>query len=186
MTNLRANPAGDRPRVDPSAWVDPSAQVIGNVRLGARVFVGPGAVLRADETGPDGAVAAVDLGEDGNVQDGAVVHALGGTPVAVGPRTSLSHGCIVHGPARIGAGCFVGFRAVVFDAALGNGVLVGAGAVVQGVRIEAGTLVPPRSAVLTAADAAALGRTGPAEREFMEKVLAANRRLVEGYRRASP
>lgn len=115
-TSLRPNPKRDRPRVDSSAYVDPSAQIIGNVRLGPCVYVGPNAVIRADETDFSSAVAPIEIGPECNVQDGVIIHALGGAKVTVGRRSSLTHGCIVHGPCTLGTGCFVGFGAKVFDA----------------------------------------------------------------------
>lgn len=180
--NLRPNPQGDRPQVDPTAYVDPTARLIGNVRVGARAFVGPGAVLRADETGPGGAVEPIDIAAECNVQDGVIVHALGGSGVTIGPRTSLSHGCIVHGPCTVGPGCFVGFRAVVFKAVLEEGVMVGAAAVVQGVTLKAGALVPPARVVVSKEQTWALETTGDAERHFMAEVIEANLALADGYR----
>ena len=180
--NLRPNPQGDRPQVDPTACVDPTARLIGRVRVGPRAFVGPGAVLRADEAGPGGAVEAVDIGAECNVQDGVIIHALGGSGVTVGPRTSLAHGCVVHGPCMVGEGCFVGFRAVVFKAVLEAGVMVGAAAVVQGVTLKAGALVPPGRVVVSSEQTWALGMAGDAERHFMAEVVETNLALADGYR----
>ena len=183
--NLRPNPAGDMPDVDPSACVDPGAQVIGKVYIDAGTFVGPCAVLRADEADADGIVQPIIIGPNCNVQDGVIVHALKGTRVAVARNSSLSHGAVVHGPAAIGAGCFIGFRAVVFRAVIGEGVYVGSAAVVQNVRLPAGTLGPPGSIVLTQDQADALGKTGPQQRLFMQSVVAANAALASGYTRLS-
>ena len=180
-TNVRPNPAGDWPRIHPTAYVDPSAVVIGNVRIGPRVFVGPCAVIRADDPGPSGSVEPIDIAAECNIQDGVIVHALGGRSVLIGPRTSLSHGCIVHGPCRLGAGCFIGFRAVVFDAILGEGVFVGAGAIIQGVDVSGGHLIEPGCCVLRPDEAKTLPETNLSCRAFMLKVLAANQHLVEGY-----
>lgn len=180
-TSIRGNAGGDWPVVDRTAYVDPSAQVIGNVRIGARVYVGPNAVIRADEADAAGKVQAIVIGDECNVQDGVIIHALGGTEVTVGRRTSLAHGCIVHGPCAIGANSFVGFGAVVYKATLGDDAFVNAGAVVQGVDLAAGAVVPPAIAVLTEHDAAKLNKTTPANREFMEKVVKANLALAKGY-----
>lgn len=180
--SFRCNPAGDWPLVDPLAYVDPAALVIGNVHIGPRVYVGPGAVIRADELDASGQVGPVTIGPDCNVQDGVIIHALGGTEVTVGKRSSLAHGCVIHGPCAIGQGCFVGFRAVVYNASLADGVLVSAGAVVQGAKLAADSFVPPAAAVLSAEDAANLvTATTKDHREFMEKVINANLTLAEGY-----
>lgn len=179
--NIRRNPAGDQPCIHPTAYIDPSAMVIGNARIGPRVFVGPYAVLRADEPGPSGDVEMIAIEAECNIQDGVIVHALGGCPVFIGQRVSLSHGCIVHGPCRLGAGCFIGFRAVVFDAVLGEDVFVGAGSVLQGAEVQAGAFVAPGRSVLSAEEAAALPKTGLTHRSFVAKVVAANMRLLDGY-----
>jgi len=180
-TNVRPNPAGDWPRIHPTAYVDSAAVVIGNVRIGLRVFVGPGAVIRADEPGPGGAVEPIDIAADCNIQDGVIIHALGGSAVSIGSRTSLSHGCIVHGPCRVGLRCFVGFSAVVFDATLDDDVFVGAGAVLQGVHVRAGSFVAPGRSMLSADEVPALPKTTPTHRAFTAKVVAVNLRLLDGY-----
>ncbi|MEE4602286.1 MAG: hypothetical protein V2J65_13480, partial [Desulfobacteraceae bacterium] len=61
--NIRPNLAGDYPEIHPSALIDPSAQIIGNVKAGKNVFIGPLAVIRADERGPDGTVTPIIIGE---------------------------------------------------------------------------------------------------------------------------
>ncbi len=181
---FRCNPNGDLPVVDSTAYVDPSAQVIGNVHIGPEVYIGPNAVIRADESDDNGDVQPVVIESGCNVQDGAIVHALAGTQVRIGPRTSLAHGCIVHGPCIIGEWCFVGFRAVVFNAALGDGVFVDTSAVVQGVDLAANALVPPGVVVLSEEDAAKQVRTtSQADMRFRENVVTANRALADGYGR---
>jgi len=72
------NHAGDRPRIAPTAWVHPTAVVIGNVEIADRVLIDPNAVIRADEPGPDGTVGMIALEAEVNVQDGVIIHALGG------------------------------------------------------------------------------------------------------------
>jgi carbonic anhydrase/acetyltransferase-like protein (isoleucine patch superfamily) len=183
-TSLRPNPAGDWPQVDSAAYVDPTAKIIGNVRIGPGVFIGPNAVIRADEIDENGQVQPVDIGAQCNVQDGVIIHALGGTCVTIGQRTSLSHGCTIHGPCTVGKGCFIGFRSVLYDAGLGDGVFVGTGAVVQGVRLDSNSLVSPASRVLCQEHVLlSVGQTGSNERLFMDRVIAANLKLVKGYNR---
>lgn len=180
--SLRLNPVGDWPQVDPSAYIDPTAQLIGNVHIGPRVYIGPNAVVRADETDTSLRVAPIEIESECNVQDGVIIHAFGGTKVTVGCRSSLGHGCIVHGPCTLGEGCFVGFGAKVFDATIGDGVFVGTGAVVQGVELAPESLVPPAVSLFCREHVIKLiGATSPEDREFMERVVAANVALVEGY-----
>ncbi len=185
-TSLRCNPNGDWPGVDPTAYVDPSAQVIGNVHIGPKVYIGPNAVIRADESDGNGDVKPVVIESGCNVQDGAIVHALAGTQVRIGPHTSLAHGCIVHGPCKIGEWCFVGFRAVVFNTTLGDGVFIDTSAVVQGVDLPANALVGPGVVVSSKEDAAKqVGMTSQANVRFREDVVAANQTLADGYSRLS-
>ena len=177
---VRPNPRGDRPEVDPTAYVDPSAQVIGRVRIGPRVFVGPNVVIRADEVDEDGEVSPIVVEAECNLQDGVIVHALAGTKVTIGQRTSLSHGTIVHGPCSLGERCFVGFGAVVFKADVSSGVFIAARAVVEEVDVPVNTFVPPLT-FISHDQIGQLRKTNPHERGFMEKIVEANLKLVEGY-----
>jgi carbonic anhydrase/acetyltransferase-like protein (isoleucine patch superfamily) len=150
--------------------------------MGRRVYVGPNAVIRADETDFSSAVAPIEIGPECNVQDGVIIHALAGAEVTVGRRSSLAHGCIVHGPCKLGKGCFVGFGAKLFDAEIAEGAYIGTGAIVQGVRLAPESLVPAGVSVICPEDVIRLvGKTGPEERKFAERVTAANLALAKGY-----
>ena len=187
MTNhlgrsLRANPTGDWPQVDPTAYIDPTARVIGKVRIGADVYLGPYSVVRADEANDRGDVSPIVIEPECNIQDGVIIHALAGTSVTIGRRTSLTHGCIIHAPCAIGQACFIGFRAVVYEATLGDGVFVGAGSVIQAIKLVPKTLIPPGASVLSKGDVLRLADvTGPTEQLFVENVIAANLKLAKGY-----
>jgi hypothetical protein len=61
--SVQPNPNGDRPQVDPTSYIDPTARVIGNVQIGAQVFVGPNAVIRADESDDKNQVHSMLAGE---------------------------------------------------------------------------------------------------------------------------
>jgi len=181
-TSIRANPNGDWPKVDSTAYIDPTARIIGNVHVGAEVFIGPNAVIRADESDDKGQVQSIEIGPQCNVQDGVIIHALGGTHVTVGQRTSLAHGCIVHGPCTLGQDCFIGFRAVVYKASLEDGVFISAGAVVQGIDLAANSFVPAAVAVLSGEDVKRfVSTTSPTDCEFMGRVANANLVLTKGY-----
>lgn len=182
-TLLQPDPKGHLPLVDTSAWLHPTAQLIGKVRIGADVLVCAGAILRADESTEDGEVSPVEIGPGTNVQDGVIVHALAGTEVVVGQGVSLAHGCVVHGPSVVSDGCFVGFRAVVFKSNLGEGAMVSAGAVVQSVDLPPGVHVPPGAAVTTEEEVAALRQVTPDERALLDAIAAENQALLAGYRR---
>ena len=180
--SLRQNPGGYWPAVDATAYIDTTAQIIGNVRIGPQVYVGPNVIIRADEADYNGDVQPIEIGPECNVQDGVIIHALAGTKVVVGQRTSLGHGCIVHGPCTIGQGCFIGFRAVVFKATLEDGVFVGASTVVHEVDLAPKSLVPPAVSILSTEHVAELvSTTSPTDCAFMEKVVTANLALTRGY-----
>ena len=178
---MRPNPFGDWPEVHPTACIDPTAQVIGHVKIGPRVFVGPNAVVRADEPDERGCVRPIAIAEDCNVQDGVIVHALAGTEVAIGAGSSLAHGVIVHGPCRIGEGCFLGFGAVVFRSRLDQGVYVSSRAVVENADVPPDAFIPP-AAVVSQDRVGQLRRTTDQERRFTEGVARANLKLAHGYR----
>lgn len=182
---ISANPNGDFPQIDGGAFVDPSARIIGNVRIAAGCYVGPFAVIRADEAAADGKVAPIRIAEDTNIQDAVIIHALAGTAVTIGRRCSISHGAVIHGPCTVGDGCFVGFKAVVFSSTLASEVFVGTSAVVQGVEIPQGSLVAPAAAILSQYDVRqSVGEITEGERTFMNNVIEANISLVKGYKSA--
>lgn len=183
LSAVSANHAGQFPQVDKEAFVHPSAQIIGKVRVGRQVFIGPLAVIRADEQDPKGKVHPIVIEHRSNVQDGVILHALGGTRITIGHGTSLAHGCIVHGPCKCGANCFVGSRAVVFDAVLGNNTFVGTGAIVQGVKLQDSTLVPPGATITLQNEADRLGRVTAQDLGFMRRVTNTNVCLARAYSR---
>jgi phenylacetic acid degradation protein len=105
--------------VHDTAFVHPTATVIGNVVIGRDVYVGPGAVLRGDWGGV--------VIEDGcNVQETCVIHAFPGVVVRLEAGAHIGHGAVIHG-ARIGRNALIGMNAVVMDRAIvGAGCIVGA------------------------------------------------------------
>jgi carbonic anhydrase/acetyltransferase-like protein (isoleucine patch superfamily) len=171
---IEPNFAGDYPVVSSRAYVHSTAIVIGKVFLADGVFVGPRAVVRADEPGPDGTVEPVVVGPCSNVQDGVVIHALRGTGVEIGPRSSIAHAAVVHGPCKIGKNCFVGFNSVVFRATLGDGVVVMHQALVEGVTVPGGVLVPSLTAARSIADVQKLTPVPPDLIEFARSVIETN------------
>lgn len=176
---LYRNHAGDKPMVAATATIHPSAVVIGNVHIGEKVFVGPNAVIRADEPCLEGKVEAIVIDAEVNIQDGVIIHALGGSPVRIGKGSSLAHGAVIHGPCKVGENCFVGFKSVVFKADLGAGVIIQHQALVEGVTIPAGMHVPSMSGVLTEEDVGQLRSVSPELTAFAEKVRKTNVFLAE-------
>lgn len=117
------------PRIHPTAWVHPDATVIGQVSLGPRVTVWPGAVLRGD-------MGAIDIGADSNIQDGVVVHMTSGLSVTtVGERVTVGHRAILHG-CVVANDCLVGMGSILLDnCRIPDRCIVGAGALVSGGKV---------------------------------------------------
>ncbi len=176
---LQKNHAGQMPRIATSAYVHPSAVLIGNLDIGERVFIGPNAVIRSDEPGPDGKVRAIVIEMEANIQDGVIIHALGGTGVKIGRGSSLAHAAVIHGPCEIGAGCFVGFNSVVFNASIDDGSVVMHQALVQDTSIPKGVLVPSMTAICDAEAARRLMPVTDKQSGFAANVRKTNLFLTE-------
>jgi carbonic anhydrase/acetyltransferase-like protein (isoleucine patch superfamily) len=134
---------GRAPRVDPAAWIAPTATLVGDVRVEAGASVWYGCVLRAD-FGP------IIVRRGANVQDGSVLHGGGDPATEVGEGATIGHLCVVHG-AVIGAEALIGNGATVLDGAvIGARALVAGGATVPpGLRVPDGMLavgIPARVA----------------------------------------
>jgi len=127
---------GHVPKIAADAYIQGSAQVIGDVEIGAQSSVWFNVVIRAD-------VHYVRIGARTNIQDNSTVHVTTATwPTLVGDDVTVGHGVILHG-CRIGSRCLIGMGAIVMDdAEIGEDCLVAAGALVTpGLRIAAGHLV---------------------------------------------
>ena len=171
--NIIAAPGRRPPRVPESAYIDPMARVYGDVTLGERVVVLYGSILRGDDD-------SVTVGDESVILENSLLEAPRGHPVQVGRRVLVSHGAIVHG-ARVGDGALIGIGAIVLDGAeVGEEAIVAAGAVVP-----PGKRVPPRTIV-----AGVPARpVREATREDLERVrleLEAVHRKAEDYRRVLP
>jgi len=127
---------GREPAVDPSAYVAPSAVVIGSVRIGPRASIWPNCVLRGD-------IEDIVIGEGSNVQDGTVIHLADDLAAIIGSYVTVGHMAMIHA-CTIEDECLIGMRATILDGAvIGKRSIVGAGAVVT-----KNTVVPPGSLVL--------------------------------------
>lgn len=181
--NIRPNLVGDYPEIHPLALIDPSAQIIGRVILKENVFVGPLAVIRADERGPDGTVSPITIEKEVNVQDGVIIHTASGTEVILGAKTTVAHGATVHGPCKIGVGCFLAMRSVLYHVDLEDHVWVGMGAQVMRTALSSHTYVPAGSVIRSRPDAWNLRVVSAKEKKYMENVLERTAMLREDYRR---
>lgn len=123
------------PRIHPTAFVAPTATVIGNVEIGEEASVWFGAVIRGDE--PD---HPIQVGARTSVQDGCVLHVSARGPTIIGPEVTIGHGAVLES-CTVGRGALIGMNAVVLQrATVGDQALVAAGAVVG-----EGTEIPPCS-----------------------------------------
>jgi len=165
------------PKVAKSAYLSPSALVTGNVFIGEDVFVGPHSVIRADEPG-----SRVKIERGCNIQDGVIIHALKKTTVKVGEHTSLTHGCIIHGPCTTGKDVFIGFRSVIFDANIGKNSVVKNMCHVEGVDIPAGRTVPSCSNIDLNNLSLVLNKTSAKEKKFSRSIVKVNKYLIKAYK----
>jgi carbonic anhydrase/acetyltransferase-like protein (isoleucine patch superfamily) len=126
---------GISPDLDSTAFVAPTASVIGRVKLAANASVFYGAVLRGD-------IDSISIGAGSNVQDNVSMHTDVGIALTVGSGVSVGHNAVVHG-CTVEDDCLIGMGAIILNhAVIGAGSLVAAGAVV----LE-GTVIPPGSLV---------------------------------------
>jgi carbonic anhydrase/acetyltransferase-like protein (isoleucine patch superfamily) len=125
---------GIMPRVAASAYIDPSAQVIGDVEIGERSSIWPLVTVRGD-------VNYIRIGEESNVQDNSVLHVQRDEyPLILGNRVSVAHSVTLHG-CVVEDDCLIGIGAIVL-----NGVRIGKGSIIAaGALVAEGTDVPPGS-----------------------------------------
>jgi phenylacetic acid degradation protein len=124
---------GIRPVVDPTAFVHPSADLIGDVIVGPDCYVGPGASLRGD-------FGRLILEKGVNVQDTCVMHGFPGTDTRVEKNGHVGHGAVLHG-CHVGPGALIGMNAVIMD-----GAVIGESAIVAAMSfVKADYEVPARS-----------------------------------------
>jgi len=183
------------PVMDPTAYVHPLGAVIGNVVIGKNVFVAPFAAVRGDEGQP------LFVGDDSNVQDGVVIHALeteehgavveknlveiGGKNYAVyvGSRVSLAHQVQIHGPALVMDDTFVGMQVLVFRSQVGRNCVIEPGCILMGVKVPDGRYVPAGTVLRDQAMADKLPVITDAYplKNLNKGVIHVNKALAKGY-----
>ena len=153
---------GILPTVDPSAYLDQSAQVIGDVHIGPESSVWMNVVIRGDAN-------AIRIGARTNVQDGTVVHVQAGThPTTIGDEVTIGHGAIVHG-CTVEDRCLIGMGAILL-----NGVSVGTESIVAaGSLLPENLQVPPRSLVM--------GSPAKVRRSLVDAEVGLIRRFADNY-----
>lgn len=114
---------GVAPQIQENVWIADSAEVIGAVEIGQDVSIWFGAVVRGD-------TETIRIGDGTNIQDASVLHADLGSPLHIGENVTVGHQAMLHG-CHIGDGSLIGIGAIVLNGArIGKGCLVGAGALV--------------------------------------------------------
>lgn len=127
---------GAAPRIAPSAYIDPSAHVIGDVVIGERSSVWPNVTIRGD-------VNYIRIGSETSIQDNSVLHVDHMVyPCVVGDRVTVGHGVVLHG-CEVEDEALIGIGAIVLNGAkIGGGAVVAAGALVpEGMSVPANTVV---------------------------------------------
>jgi carbonic anhydrase/acetyltransferase-like protein (isoleucine patch superfamily) len=121
--------------IHPTAFIAPTAAVMGDVTLGEEASVWYQAVLRGD-------MAPIVIGARSNIQDGTIVHVDDGVPCTVGQRVGVGHRVILHG-CTVGDDCLIAMGSVLLNGvSIGNGSVVAAGAVIpEGMQVPPGSLV---------------------------------------------
>lgn len=139
---------GKVPKVAASAYIDPSAQVIGDITIGERSSIWPNVSARGD-------VSSITIGDESNVQDNSVLHCDEGFPLIIGDRVTVGHMAMLHG-CTIEEDSLIGIGAIVLNGAkIGKGSVIAASAL-----IPEGMQIPPYSMVM--------GVPGKVRREITE------------------
>jgi len=182
---IRKNPSGDLPVIHESAYVDPTAILCGKVIVAENVFIGPYAVIRADEVDQHGGMQPINIGANSNTQDGVVIHSKAGASVEIGEYTSIAHRSIVHGPCKVGNRVFVGFNSVLFNCEVGDGSVVRYNSVIENCHVPAGFHIPSTTNVHSDEDLARITPVTADVPSFSEDVANTNIDLVRGYKKLS-
>jgi carbonic anhydrase/acetyltransferase-like protein (isoleucine patch superfamily) len=158
---------GKSPRVDPAAFVSEAAYIVGDVVIGPRSSVWPGAVIRADS-------GRITIGEGSNIQDNSVLHA--DADARIGDGVTIGHGVVCHAR-TVSDGCLIGNGAVLNDGVeLGEGCLVAAGSTVTENKV-----FPPRS-LIRGTPGKAIGTLRERHAELQRRAAESYVRRIERYR----
>lgn len=150
------------PRIHPTAFIAPSADVVGDVRVDEHASIWYGSVLRGD-------IAPIHVGAETNIQDLTVVHVDPDRPTIIGKRVGIGHRAIIHG-CELDDDVLIGMGAIILsNAVVGSGSIVAAGALVT-----EGTIVPPGSLVM--------GVPGKVVREVGDELASRIARTASDYR----
>lgn len=147
---------------DGPLFIADNVSIIGDVRLGCDVNIWYGVVLRAD-------ITYIEVGDNTNIQDNAVVHVDHNLPAIIGPNVTIGHGVIIHG-ARISSNVLIGMGAIIL-----NGVEIGEGSIIgAGTLVKENEKIPPFSLVV--------GVPGKVKRKLDESIMDTIKTSVEEYK----
>lgn len=173
------------PVIAPSAFISPFTFIIGDVTVGEQTFIAPFVSIRADEGTP------FYIGNRSNLQDGVIIHGLKNEhytvkgknySVYIGDEVSCAHGSLIHGPSVIEDRVFVGFKAIVYGAWIGEGSFIANGATVtNGVRLRKNSFVPPNAFIDTQEKADSLSKVPQTDAEFAREVQRVNSEFPPAY-----
>jgi carbonic anhydrase/acetyltransferase-like protein (isoleucine patch superfamily) len=161
------------PRIDPAAWIAPTAVIIGDVTIGPDAGIWFGAVARGD-------IETIRIGARTNVQENAVLHTDKGFPLTIGDDVTVGHAAIVHG-CTIGDNTLIGMGATVLNGArIGRNCLIGANTLItEGKEIPDNSLVMGAPGkVIREIDAAGIGALTASAERYVQNA----RRFAAGLR----
>jgi carbonic anhydrase/acetyltransferase-like protein (isoleucine patch superfamily) len=159
------------PALHPSAYIAPSADVIGRVRVGKDASIWFGCVLRGD-------VNRIEIGEGTNIQDGSILHVDDDHPCLIAHHVHVGHHVNLHG-CRVDTGALIGIGSIVLSgASIGAGAIIGAGSVV----LE-GTKIPPRM-LAVGTPAKPVRKVSARDVAYVQKWVKKYMRLARDYRSA--
>ncbi|WP_423800684.1 carbonate dehydratase [Neobacillus sp. SAB-20_R2A] len=179
------NPYPKFPRIHNSAFLSPFTYIVGDVIIQSNTYIGPFVSIRADEGTP------FYIGSNSNLQDGVILHGLKNRyiekdnnkySIYIGNKVSCTHGSLIHGPCRVDDDVFIGFKAIVYNALIGEGSFISSGAVVtNGVVLEPNRFVPPGAHIDTQEKADRLSPVPQTEEEFAKEVQRVNQEFPAAY-----
>lgn len=181
----KTNPRSVHPSIDDTAYVGPFSTIIGDVTVRENVFVAPNVSIRADEGTP------FYVNHDTNIQDGVILHGLASQYVCyegkkfsiyIGKHVSCAHGCLIHGPCKIGDHAFIGFHAIVMNAIIGEGCYLSPNVLVTGgVKVLPNRFLPAGIIVDKQEVADRLRPVPQSEHEFAHEVQRVNQQFPHAY-----
>ncbi|GHI00219.1 carbonate dehydratase [Neobacillus kokaensis] len=179
------NPYPRYPKIHNRSFLSPFTFVVGDVTINSNTYVGPFVSIRADEGTP------FYIGSNSNLQDGVILHGLRNKyiqksnkrySIYIGNKVSCAHGSLIHGPCRVDDDVFIGFKAIVYNAVIGEGCFISSSAVVtNGVKLKPNCFVPPGANIDTQEKANRLSPMPKNEEEFAKEVQRVNQEFPASY-----